>query len=169
MLPVRGLDDSYYKLNKDNAGFYRTNYPPARLAKLGKHTEFLSSSDKIGLIGDAGALALSGNAATPGLLALVQGFSDETDYLVWSQILGSLATVKSIFSENQAVVDGLKRFILSLITPAVERIGWVGVVAIFSACLILKVSRTMGHLLSCILTRTPYHRTMCSHHSLDPY
>src|SRR3954471_15421670 len=78
----------------------------------------------LGLIGDAGALAVSGEAATPGLLALTQGFTHETDYLVWSQILGSLATVKSVFSDDTAVVDGMKNFILKLITPAVAKIGW---------------------------------------------
>jgi hypothetical protein len=66
-----------------------------------------------------------GHAATPSLLALTQGFSEETDYLVWSQILGTLATVKSVFAEDQTVVDGLKKFILKLISPAVKTIGWV--------------------------------------------
>jgi aminopeptidase N len=45
---VRDIDDSFYKINKDNAGFYRTNYPPARLAKLGTQKDRLSISDKIG-------------------------------------------------------------------------------------------------------------------------
>lgn len=121
---IRNVDDLYYKLNTDNAGFYRTNYPPARLSKLGLHAHHLTLSDKIGLVGDAGALAFSGNAATPGLLALVEGLSQETDYLVWSQILGSLALVKSIFSEEQAIVDGLKSFILKLIDSAVAMVGW---------------------------------------------
>ncbi|TVY83728.1 Aminopeptidase [Lachnellula suecica] len=121
---IRDVDDSYYKINKDNTGFYRTNYPPARLAKLGTQIDRLSISDKIGLIGDAGALALSGEAATPGLLAFVEGLQSETNYLVWSQILGSLGTVKSVFSEEEAVSEGLKKFTLKLIGPAVEKIGW---------------------------------------------
>jgi len=45
---VREVDDSFYKLNKDNTGFYRTSYPPERLAKLGTQTDRLSISDKIG-------------------------------------------------------------------------------------------------------------------------
>jgi aminopeptidase N len=45
---VRDVDDSFYKLNTDNAGFYRTNYPPARLAKLGTQVDRLTISDKIG-------------------------------------------------------------------------------------------------------------------------
>jgi len=45
---VREIDDSFYKINKDNAGFYRINYPPARLATLGTQRDRLSISDKIG-------------------------------------------------------------------------------------------------------------------------
>jgi aminopeptidase N len=118
------VSDSFYKLNKDNAGFFRVNLPPARLAKLGLQTDRLSISDKIGLIGDAGALALSGEASTPGLLAFLEGFQPETNFLVWSRILGSLGTVKSVFSEDEVISNALKRFTLKLITPAVDNIGW---------------------------------------------
>jgi aminopeptidase N len=45
---IRDVDDSFYKLNKDNAGFYRVNLPPARLTKLGRQINRLSISDKIG-------------------------------------------------------------------------------------------------------------------------
>lgn len=45
---IRDVDDSFYKLNKDNAGFYRVNLPPARLSKLGHQIGRLSISDKIG-------------------------------------------------------------------------------------------------------------------------
>jgi len=76
------------------------------------------------LIGDAGALALSGEAATPGLLAFIEGFQSETNYLVWSQILGSLGTVKAVFSDDEAIAAALKKFTLKLISPAVSKIGW---------------------------------------------
>jgi len=38
----------FYKLNADTTGFYRTNYPPARLAKLGTQIDQLTVEDKIG-------------------------------------------------------------------------------------------------------------------------
>lgn len=83
-----------------------------------------SANDNVGVVGDAGALALSGEAATPGLLAFVEGFQSETNQLVWSQVLGSLGTVKAVFSEDEVISDAIKKFILKLITPAVEKIGW---------------------------------------------
>jgi hypothetical protein len=78
----------------------------------------------LGIVGDAGALALSGEAATPGLLAFVEGFQSETNHLVWSQILGSLGTVKAVFSEDKVISDALKKFTLTLVSSAVEKIGW---------------------------------------------
>lgn len=77
---LRSIDDVFYKLNKDQTGFYRTNYPPARLAKLGAAADRLSVQDKIGLISDATALAKSGEGATPAVLQLLEGFQGETDY-----------------------------------------------------------------------------------------
>lgn len=41
----------------------------------------LSTEDKIGLIGDAAALAVSGEGTTPALLALTEGFAQESNYL----------------------------------------------------------------------------------------
>ena len=74
--------NSFYKINKDLSGFYRTNYPTDRLAKLGKSLELLSTEDKIGLIGDAAALAVSGEGSTAALLARLEGFSEEQNYLL---------------------------------------------------------------------------------------
>ena len=121
---IRGIDDTFYKLNAGQTGFYRTNYPAARLAKLGAMKDKLTVEDKIGLIGDAAALALAGEGTTTGLLAFIEGFSTESSYLVWSQITSSLTNVRSIFADDAKVAAGLKKFTLKLVTPAVEKIGW---------------------------------------------
>ncbi|KAJ5745559.1 Alanine/arginine aminopeptidase [Penicillium odoratum] len=117
-------EDGFYKINKDLAGFYRTNYPPARLEKLGQSLELLSTEDKIGLLGDAAALAISGEGNTPALLALLEGFKGEQNYLVWSQVSSSLANLRSVFSQNEAVAEGLKKFTKTLAAPAAEKLGW---------------------------------------------
>ncbi|KAJ5908004.1 Alanine/arginine aminopeptidase [Penicillium taxi] len=122
---VQGVgSDGFYKINKDMAGFYRTNYPLARLEKLGQSLGLLSDEDKIGLLGDAAALAVSGEGNTPALLALLEGFKDEQSSLVWSQVSSSLGNLRSVFSQNEDVSKGLKNFTKSLVGPAAERIGW---------------------------------------------
>ncbi|KAJ5044098.1 hypothetical protein NUH16_000895 [Penicillium rubens] len=117
-------EDTFYKINKDLSGFYRTNYPPGHLAKLGQSLDLLSTEDKIGLLGDAAALAVSGEGTTPALLTLLEGFKEEQNYLVWSQVSASLANIRSVFSQNEKVAEGLKQFTLKLASPAAERTGW---------------------------------------------
>ncbi len=121
---LRNIDDRFYKLNADQSGFYRTNYPPDRLTRLGQSQDLLSVEDKIGLMGDATALAVAGDGTTAGLLAFLEGFKDEKDYLVWSQIASSLSKVRQVFSTNRKVADGLKKYALKLVTPSAQAIGW---------------------------------------------
>ncbi|KAK4938387.1 hypothetical protein LTR10_021186 [Elasticomyces elasticus] len=121
---VRDVDDDFYKINADQSGFYRTNYPPQRLVKLGEAQDRLSEEDKIGLMGDATALAIAGNSTTAALLSLLEGFQNEKSYLVWSQIASSLSKVRSVFSTNKEISTGLKKFSLKLFSPAAEAIGW---------------------------------------------
>lgn len=77
---LRDVDEAFYKLNADQHGFYRTNYPPARLAKMGAEKDKLSTEDKIGLVADAAALAVSGDANTAGVLTFISNFTDEANY-----------------------------------------------------------------------------------------
>ncbi|KAI2631762.1 peptidase family M1 [Xylaria nigripes] len=121
---IRDIDDSFYKLNSNATGFYRTNYPPARLAKLGTQLDRLSNEDKISIVGSAADLAFSGNGTPASLLSFLQGFGKETNYLVWSQVLDSLSTLKSIFSQDASIKRGLEAFSLKLVSDAVERVGW---------------------------------------------
>ena len=121
---IRNIDDSFYKLNVDQTGFYRTNYPVERLKKLGESRKKLSIQDRIGLIGDAASLAQSGDSTTAAFLALSETFVDEDQYLVWSQILTSLSRVKSIFAEVPEISDALRKYTLKLVTPTVKKLGW---------------------------------------------
>ncbi|MCJ1399571.1 hypothetical protein MMC11_002773 [Xylographa trunciseda] len=121
---LRGIDETFYKLNADVNGFYRTNYPPQRLTKLGQARSRLSVEDRVGLVGDAAALAISGESTTAGLLSLCAEFKEESSLMVWAQIIKSLNNIRSVFAGNKAVEDGLQKFVLELVTPATERIGW---------------------------------------------
>lgn len=50
--------------------------------------------------------------------------TDGRYYSVWSQVSSSLANLRSVFSQNEQVAEGLKKFTRSLAAPAAERIGW---------------------------------------------
>ena len=121
---IRDVDDEFYKINADQSGFYRTNYPPQRLMKLGQSLDRLSSEDKIGLLGDATALAVAGNGTTPALLSLLEGFSGEKEYQVWSQIQASLGKVRMVFSTEEKISGALKKFQHKLVSSQAEAVGW---------------------------------------------
>ncbi|KAK8862013.1 peptidase family M1-domain-containing protein [Apiospora arundinis] len=121
---IRDIDDDFYKLNHNGFGFYRTNYPPARLAKLGTQLEKLTIEDKVATLGSARDLASAGYGTTPALLAFLQGFGAETSQIVWNQALNTLGSVKSVFGDNDEIKKGLEKFTLKLINDAVERVGW---------------------------------------------
>ncbi|KAM0330639.1 hypothetical protein ACHAQA_003589 [Verticillium albo-atrum] len=121
---IRDVDTEFYKLNSGASGFYRVNYPSDRLLKLGKQLDRLSTEDKIAIIGSSADLAFSGYGTTAALLSFVQGFGKEDNYLVWSQVLDSIALVKSIFGDDEVIKKGLEAFTLKLIDDAVGKVGW---------------------------------------------
>ncbi|KKA30158.1 hypothetical protein TD95_005376, partial [Thielaviopsis punctulata] len=121
---ISGVDSDFYKLNSDAAGFFRVAYPAERLAKLGTQLDRLSVEDKIFTLGSASNLAYAGNLATPDLLSFIKNFSGETNTLVWSQVLDSLARLKAVFGEDEVTEAGLKKFILELTDAAVTKVGW---------------------------------------------
>lgn len=77
---IRDLNDSFFKFNAGQKGFYRTNYPRERLAQLGRSKDKLGVEDKIGLVGDTAALAIAGNTTTASLLTFLENFHDEPNY-----------------------------------------------------------------------------------------
>lgn len=121
---IRDIDNDFYKLNSNAAGFYRTNYPPARLAKLSTQLDRLSNEDKISIVGSAADLAFSGYGTTPALLSFIEGFSNETNHPCWAQVLDSLNLVKAIFGDDDTIKPGLEKFTLKLISSVVEKLGW---------------------------------------------
>ncbi|KAJ6439475.1 aminopeptidase [Purpureocillium lavendulum] len=121
---IREIDDDFYKLNSGATGFYRVNYPPARLAKLSTQLDKLGTEDKIAIIGSTADLAFSGDGTTASLLTFLEGFSKETHPLVWTQVLDTISSVKGVFSEDKEVKKGLENFALKLIANKVKEIGW---------------------------------------------
>ncbi|KAJ2902484.1 Alanine/arginine aminopeptidase [Zalerion maritima] len=121
---LASVSNDFYKLNTGATGFYRVNYPPERLTQLGKQLNRLSEEDKIFTIGSAYDMAFSGQGSTSGLLSFIQGMKGETDYLVWSQVLDSVGSIKGIFSDHEEIKKGLQNFTLQLVREAAEKVGW---------------------------------------------
>ena len=87
----------FFKLNADHSGIYRTSYTPERLAKLGQAAKagLLTVEDRAGMIADAGALASSGYQRTSGILSLLKNFDGETEFVVWSELLSRISSIRA--------------------------------------------------------------------------
>lgn len=122
---VPSLD--FFKLNADHSGIYRTSYTPERLVKLGQQAKagLLSVEDRAGMVGDAGALASSGYAKSSGTLSLLKGFSTESEFVVWEQILTWLGSIRNAWIfESDETKTALKTFQRNLTSAKAHELGW---------------------------------------------
>lgn len=119
--------DDFFKLNADHAGLYRTSYTPERLVKLGQAARdgHLSVEDRAGMIADAGALAASGYQKTSSVLSLLKSFNGEEEFVVWSEILSRISSIRSAWVfEDRKTRDALKAFQRRLVSPKAHARGW---------------------------------------------
>lgn len=121
------VNDDFFKLNADQSGVYRTAYSTSRWTKLGEagNAGKLTVEDRVGLVADAGSLALSGVIDTTALLELVQLWDKESNYVVWEEILTRIGTIKAAFIfEDKEVKDNLKKFTVQLVKDKLNEVGW---------------------------------------------
>ena len=101
---VPSLD--FFKVNADHSGIYRTSYTQDRIEKLGQAAKdgLLTVEDRAGMIADVGALAAPGYSKTSSVLSLLKGFTAETEFVVWSEMLSRLAAIRGAWVfEDQKV------------------------------------------------------------------
>ena len=57
------------------------------------------------------------------LLALISGFKNETNGLLWSSVISYINYIQSVFCKDKAISEGLEKFLLDLVSPAVGKLG----------------------------------------------
>ncbi|CAG8795835.1 15968_t:CDS:2, partial [Dentiscutata erythropus] len=117
----------FYKLNSHVTGVFRVNYTPERLAKLGQAVKngLLDTSDRVGLVADVGALAISGYTKTSSLLSLINEFDNEDKYFVWMEINSRITNFFNVwFEQPEPVYKGLLLFQHHLISKFVTKLSW---------------------------------------------
>ncbi|KAL4707753.1 hypothetical protein ACJJTC_014934 [Scirpophaga incertulas] len=92
-------EDSWVKLNPGTVGYYRTRYPASMLAQLvtAVRDGSLPPLDRLGLLDDCFALVQAGHTNTADSLKLMEAFSNETNFTVWSSIANCLSKLSGLF------------------------------------------------------------------------
>ncbi|SCZ99097.1 BZ3500_MvSof-1268-A1-R1_Chr3-1g05810 [Microbotryum saponariae] len=129
VIPIKDVANVTYKFNSETCGVYRTLYPEDRLAKLGeeagKENTHFSLSDRMGLVGDAMALATSGYAKTSGALTLFSKLTNEKENLVWQAVGDSLGSISATWWEQPEDVRGaISKLRRTLFGPVADRLGF---------------------------------------------
>lgn len=101
-IKLEDVDDNWVKFNPGTIGLYRTAYPEEMMTKLrpaiSKKT--LPPLDRFGIQSDFFALCQAGNVSTVELLKLLNAFSGENNYTVWSSIDNCLSRLNILFSHT---------------------------------------------------------------------
>lgn len=118
-------EDSWVKLNPGTVGYYRTRYPAAMLEQLVRAVRdgSLPPLDRLGLLDDCFALVQAGHTTTAESLKLMEAFTDETNFTVWSSISNCLSKLSALFSHTE-LDKPLKNYGRKLFSNVTRRLGW---------------------------------------------
>jgi len=116
---------NWAKFNAGQKGFFRVEYSADLSAKLSTAVESLALSpiDRLGVVGDAFALAKSGDIPLVQAMNLAKAFRNEENYTVWSDLTDNLLQVVSIW-EDQPSFPSLQKFFLELFQLIGDKVGW---------------------------------------------
>ncbi len=115
----------WIKLNADETAFHRTLYPKEMLMALSKgvRSKKLKTRDRLGLIRDVMDLAPTGKLATREGLEFVPHYENETEYVVWAEITGGLAKIRSLLGKEQ-FVGRYDEFALGVFAKIAKAFDW---------------------------------------------
>ncbi|XP_022084598.1 endoplasmic reticulum aminopeptidase 1-like [Acanthaster planci] len=116
----------WFKANSNQSGFYRVNYDSGNWHALinqlkGNHAQ-LSVADRANLIDDAFSLAWAGQLKETTALELSKYLFKETEYSPLYAALNNLNKMGKVLRNTEGY-DAFVEYVLSLLTPQLERFG----------------------------------------------
>ena len=115
--------DAPIKVNLDNVGYYRVAYDEHSLSALRAGFARLTAADRVSLLGDQWALVVAGRAAAPAYLDLLRGLSEETELVVWTQVLATLRQLDQL-ERGVATQPEYRVWARRIVRPLLDRVGW---------------------------------------------
>jgi puromycin-sensitive aminopeptidase len=112
-----------FKLNMNQAGFYRVRYTEAQWDALKPVIGSLGARDRIGLISDAFALAKAGDMKVSQAMSLAMEYKEDDDYAVWQEISSNVAGLSSLYA-SQSWFPAFQTWVRTLYTSIAAKLGW---------------------------------------------
>jgi puromycin-sensitive aminopeptidase len=109
--------------NGGGHGFFRTRYDDDLTAALLHGLAQLDDVERYTLVSDSLGFVRNGQSGAAAFLDLIARLGDEREQALWSVMTGGLGLL-----EHHALAEparpGFRRFVASLVGPALERLGW---------------------------------------------
>ncbi|PON95981.1 Peptidase M1, alanine aminopeptidase/leukotriene A4 hydrolase [Trema orientale] len=124
---VKGASCTWIKLNVDQTGFYRVKYDEHLAARLRHAIEknYLSATDRFGILDDSFALCMARQQSFVSLLTLMGAYREELDYTVLSNLITvSYKLVRIAADAVPELLELVKQFFISLFQYSAEKLGW---------------------------------------------
>ena len=115
----------WIKVNPGHTGFYRVQYDDEEWQRFIPAIESgeLSATDRLGLQGDAYALARSGLIPATQFLQLAQAYRNEETYSVWADLIGNLRQVEMLIAQ-EPFLPQYQAMGRHLAGPIAGKVGW---------------------------------------------
>ncbi len=117
--------ERWFKVNPQQTGFFRVNYPPEGWEQLVPAIQSLSLSptDRLGIQNDAYALSRAGLLPVTQFLSMAHAYTNENDASVWSDLASNLRDVEGLLAD-EPIHGAFRGFAQDLLRPAANRSGW---------------------------------------------
>ena len=125
LTPDSDIQKNWVKINPEQTGFYRVNYPRDGWDGLASAVERLELQppDRLGLQNDAYALSRAGLLPVTQFLGLASAYVNETDASVWSDLASNMDDLDGVLAD-EAYRDSFEAFALRVFQPPGGRVGW---------------------------------------------
>ena len=125
LAPRSGQAQDWFKVNPDQAGFFRVNYQAADWQRLVPAVESLElpASDRLGIQNDAYSLSRAGLLPVTQFLSLAKAYGNETDASVWGDLSSNMRDIEVMLAGEPSHAR-FQAFARGIFQPAVQRAGW---------------------------------------------
>lgn len=118
---------AWLKLNKNQVGYYRVNYPTqmweALSTSLQKSPEMFSAGDRAHLLSDAFALADAGQLDYSIPLNLTKYLSHELEYVPWTVAISRLIAIRNLLYNTEKFYE-FNQFARQLLANVYKNVTW---------------------------------------------
>ena len=111
-------------VNYGQAGYYRTLYAPALLARLTEDFGRLRAIDQIGLLADNWALGLAGYQSPDAALAMADAAPANANTRLWSRIATIYGAIDRLYDDDPAGQARFAHYASARLSPVLQRLGW---------------------------------------------